>query len=215
MPYASGATPVWTVYTYDALGRTVSVTAPDGHSTTQYIYQGNTVKVTDSAGNWKLFTMDTFGNLTQVTEPDPAHPLTATYITTYTYDLWNNLSAVSMVRPTGTQTRTFNYSGKFLQNATNPENGMVSYTYNANNQVIAKTDAKGQKVAYSYDTQARLTQVQRYATGSSTPDPCQQETYYYDTNPFSGYSGLYTAGRLTAVQYFGGSNTYGAYSPSG
>ena len=28
MPYAPGQTPVWTVYTYDARGRTLSVTPP-------------------------------------------------------------------------------------------------------------------------------------------------------------------------------------------
>jgi len=32
------------------------VTLPDGSFTT-YLYQGNTVTVTDPAGNWKKFTM--------------------------------------------------------------------------------------------------------------------------------------------------------------
>ncbi len=72
MPYAQGGTPVWTVYNYDGLGRTTSVVSPDGASTTNYLYQGNTVKVTDPAGNWKIFTMDAFGNLIQVVEPNPA-----------------------------------------------------------------------------------------------------------------------------------------------
>ena len=34
-------------------------------------YQGNTVKVTDPAGNWKIFTMNALGNLVQVTDPNP------------------------------------------------------------------------------------------------------------------------------------------------
>ena len=72
MPHIVGGTPAWTVYTYDGLGRTVSVLSPDGASTTNYLYQGNTVKVTDPASNWKIFTMDAFGNLIQVTEPNPA-----------------------------------------------------------------------------------------------------------------------------------------------
>src|SRR5207245_1317615 len=40
-PYAPGATPVWTSYTYDGSGRTLTVTAPDG-SATHYAYLGNT-----------------------------------------------------------------------------------------------------------------------------------------------------------------------------
>jgi len=47
-----------TTYTYDALGRTVSVVAPDGASTTAYVYEGNTVKTTDTAGKWRKFTQD-------------------------------------------------------------------------------------------------------------------------------------------------------------
>jgi YD repeat-containing protein len=84
------------------------------------------------------------------------------YITTYTYDLLNHLAVVSMPRPTGTQTRTFNYgspAGALLLSATNPENGTVSYTYNSYNKIATKTDAKGQQTQYTYDGYLRLTQV--------------------------------------------------------
>ena len=74
---------------------------------------------------------------------------TSVNVTTYTYDLLNNLSQVSMPRPTGTQTRTFVYSGPYLMSATNPENGTVSYTYNSIYKVATKTDAKGQQVQYT------------------------------------------------------------------
>ena len=84
LPHAPGATPIYTVTTYDGLGRTVSVALPSGAGTTSYVYQGNTTKVTDPAGNWKLFTNDVFGNLLSVTEPDPAaefaHPAWPTSI---------------------------------------------------------------------------------------------------------------------------------------
>ena len=45
---------------------------------------------------------------------------------------------------TGTQTRSFVYSGNYLISATNPENGTGTYGYNANNQLISRTDAKNQ-----------------------------------------------------------------------
>lgn len=49
-PYASG-TPAWTTYTYDGIGRTLSVQQPDGASTTTYSYLGNQTTVTDPRGS--------------------------------------------------------------------------------------------------------------------------------------------------------------------
>src|SRR2546425_12389030 len=95
-PYAPGGAIYWTTYTYDGLGRTVAVLAPDGASTTTYAYQGNTTTVTDPAGKWKQYVTDAMGNLTQVIEPNPAGG--ANLITTYTYDLLNHLTQVSMPR---------------------------------------------------------------------------------------------------------------------
>ena len=48
------------------LGRTTSVTLPDGVSHTSYVYAGNTVTVTDPGGLWKKYTSDAFGNVTQI-----------------------------------------------------------------------------------------------------------------------------------------------------
>jgi len=209
MPHAPNATPVWTTYTYDGIGRTLLSLAPDGASVTTYTYYGGVVTVFDPTGKWKSYSMDAFGNLVYVTEPDPANS-SLHYGTTYTYDLLNNLTQVSMPRPSGTQTRTFVFSGKFLVSATNPENGTVNYTYNSYLKMAQKTDAKGQAIVYTYDTLARLTKVRRYPTGTSNAeDTCQQENYYYDSNPFtSGYS-QYSSGRLTAVQYYAPVFNYG------
>ena len=164
VPHAPGATIYWTVYYYDPIGRTTSVVQPNNSGTTQYKYDGNKVTVTDPAGAWKTFTTDAMSNLTQVTEPNPAG---GTFDTIYTYTVLNQLATVSMNRPaipgpggSVTQTRTFNYNGGvLLQSATNPENGTVSYTYNADNTVATKTDANGQTLTYSYDTLGRLSQV--------------------------------------------------------
>jgi len=84
MPYASGGTPVWTVYTYDGIGRTLTVEKPDGASTTTYSYSGNQTTVTDPAGKTKTFTSDVEGNLLTVVEPDPCVS-TNTMTTSYTY----------------------------------------------------------------------------------------------------------------------------------
>jgi YD repeat-containing protein len=52
-PYAPGGLPLWTTYTYDSSGRTLTVTSPDGASVTRYTYQGNQTTVTDPAGKSK------------------------------------------------------------------------------------------------------------------------------------------------------------------
>jgi RHS repeat-associated protein len=197
-PYAPNGTIYWKTYAYDASGRTTSVTLPDGSATT-YLYQGNTVKVTDPAGKWKIFTMDAFGNLKSVTEPDPA---LGNVTTSYTYDILNHLTGVSMPRGSNAQTRSFNYTtgttvGGFLLSATNPETGTVTYTYDSSNRLATKTDAKGQQFTYTYDTYNRVTKIKwvNAPGGSQT-----LRTFSYDTNPYDPqFSGAYTQGRLAAV----------------
>jgi len=201
-PYQDGGSPsAWTVYTYDGLGRTLTTTQPDGASATTYSYQGNQTTVTDPAGKSKTFTTDVLGNLITVVEPDPANQPGGTLTTTYTYDWMNHVAGVSMTRGSTTQTRTFAYSDAgLLTSATNPENGTVNYTYNADNTLAYKVDAKSQKTAYTYDSEKRVTMVQRYAS-SGYEDTCQRVTYTYDTNPVNGSFSQYSYGRLTTSQY--------------
>src|SRR5947209_864210 len=153
MPHAPGATPQWVEYNYDGLGRTVSVVQPDTSKKT-YSYSANTVLVTDEAQRRRTYTMDAFGNLTQVIEWDPEGTGTQ-YTTTYAYDMLDHLTTVTMPRPSGTQTRTFNYGnppGAFLLSATNPENGTVTYTYGSGGTLATKTDARNQQIRYTYDS---------------------------------------------------------------
>jgi RHS repeat-associated protein len=211
-PYAPGGTPVWTKYTYDGKGRTLTTLQPDGASTTSYAYSGNQSTVTDAAGHWKQFTTDVLNNLTAVVEPDPC--VSSNSLTTsYTYDWMNHVTGVSMPRPnvsyasngtcsesgSTTQTRTFVYDnvGR-LTSATNPENGTVSYVYNSDNTLNYKTDAKGQQTVYTYDTEKRVTMVQRYPQGQNhAEDQCQRVTYTWDSPGNS--SAVNTYGRVATA----------------
>src|SRR6266542_1396111 len=94
LPHGPNDSPQYTTYTYDGRGRTLTIRKPD-NSLTTYQYTGNTTKVIDAAGNWKIFTMDATGNLVQVTEPDPQ---LGNVNTTYTYNLVNKLTQVQMPR---------------------------------------------------------------------------------------------------------------------
>jgi RHS repeat-associated protein len=224
LPHAPGTSPVWTEYSYDGLGRTLtSVTVgTDTVSTTTYTYEGNTVKITDAAGKWKKYTSNVLGQLTQVNEPNPAGG--ADYVTNYTYDSLGHLTNVSMPRPTGTQTRTFTYTGNDLVSATNPESGTVTYAYNSDKTLLWKTDAKGQRLEYIYDAYKRVTQINRFTAGPPwTTAPEGNVVLTYDTNPHDTAFSENPKGRLTTVTYTGARRSSGndtvremySYSPSG
>jgi YD repeat-containing protein len=194
-----------------------SITYSQTSGATTYAYGGNTTTVTDAAGKWKKFTRDAVGNLVKVTEPDPVQ---TTVDTTYSYDALDHLTQVNMQRlvqapstcggtpgPVNcTQTRTFTYdqTTQRLTSATNPETGIVTYTYKTDGMLDYKIDAKNQKVKYSYDTYGRVILVEHYNAGASQPDPCQTVTYTYDTlelDPNSGYVEVKNIGRLSKAHW--------------
>ncbi len=209
LPHTPGATAVWNVYTYDALGRMLTSVRPDGHSTTTYSYAGNTVTITDPAGKWKKITRDAFGQIAQVQEPSPNPATEPNHNTTYAYDVFGHLVQVTMPRTVHgqvvTQTRTWTYDPQTLRllSKSSPEAGTVTYTYNPDNTLATVTDAKGQRKVYSYDTYGRITQIARgaVANGTFTEDPTQRTTYAYD-GANGGYSSA-TVSRVSQIAYAG------------
>jgi RHS repeat-associated protein len=132
----------------------------------------------------------------------PRYPNNFTNSTTYTYNALDKLTNVSSQTASGTQTRTFNYTGLDLTSETNPENGAVTYTYDGAHHMLSKTDAIGQQTQYTYDPYGRLTAKYCYPLVSGVPtlDPNQTVLYYYDTNPHEPTFSSNSQGRLTAVQ---------------
>jgi RHS repeat-associated protein len=106
-----------------------------------------------------------------------------TLTTNYTYDIYGHLTQVSMPRSNGTQTRTFVYdANQRLQSTANPENGTVTYSYNTDGTMATKVDAKNQKIAYVYDANQRVSQIQRYPVSTGAEDQCQRVTFTYGTS---------------------------------
>jgi YD repeat-containing protein len=202
-PYAPGGTVYWTTYTYDGLGRTVTVVEVDSGSTSTTAYAGNVTTITDPAGKWKKQTVDVFGNLKTVNEPNPAGG--ADYVTTYTYDMLNHLTGVSMTRSTGSQTRTFVYNAttQRLTSETHPESGTASYTYNNDGTVATKTDARGVVTKYTYDSFQRVTMIQYFIDPAqpTVEDLCRHVDLYYDINLFDSTFTQNGWGRLTSAKW--------------
>jgi RHS repeat-associated protein len=159
-------TPVWTTSAFDALGRVISVTTPDGAVVTTS-YLGNTVTVTDQAGRKRRSVSDALGRVSRVDEPDASGNLddqngVPVQSTSYVYDALDNLRQVNQ----GSQARTFVYDSlKRLTSATNPESGTISYQYDSNGNLSQKTDARGVVSTYSYDALNRNTTV-NYSDGT-------------------------------------------------
>ena len=82
---------------------------------------------------------------------------------------------------------------------------MVSFTYNSDGTLATKTDARGQQIAYTYDTFKRVTQIKRYDTGGGLV-PSQGTTFTYDvgTNAWGRLgSSAYTVNGVSSSESYG------------
>ena len=80
----------------------------------------------------------------------------------------------------------------------------MNYGYNADGTLAWKTDAKNQRVEFSYNARAQVTQVRRYPVSGGAEDLCQRTDFTYDT-------GTNGAGRLGTAQW-GGASCAGGYT---
>jgi len=187
-------TAVWMTSAFDALGRVTSVTTADSAAVSTS-YSGNTVTVTDQAGKARKSVTDGVGRLVEIYED----PSSLNYLTSYSYDTLDNLTSVSQ----GSQTRTFVYDTlKRLTSATNPESGTVSYDYDANGNVLHKTDARSITTTFAYDSLNRV-------TSRSYSDSTPTVTYSYDPSIANG------KGRLSSVSSSVSTYTCGNYDELG
>jgi YD repeat-containing protein len=217
MDFGSDPTHV-TTYGYDALGRVLTVTVPDG-AVTAYEYSGvretrrkTKVKTPDSAVEadaWSREESDSLGRLAHVSGPTLVNPaLTADY----GYDVGDRLISVQMKRAgdsSPVQRRTFSYDGRgFLAYEEHPESNRTDYRrYDARGHAEEKRQGS-LKSTYDlnmqFDAAERLVAVQeRTAAGQDAFRPLKVFT-------FSGANGFdaqlnkinRTKGKLeTAVRY--------------
>ena len=176
------AAPKYTLTTYDALDRGLTVTHPDSAQIST-VWSNNQATVTDEASRARSSTTDALGRLTRVVENPSGTP---SYTTNYTYDALDNLTAVSQLGDgTGSsRSRNFDYDSlKRLKSATNPESGTITYGhfsgatyisgYDDDGNLVERKDAAGVVTSYAYDSLNRLSN--KSYTGA-TPGV----NYYYD-----------------------------------
>ncbi len=212
-------------YTYDTLGRVRTATHSDGSVLTTN-YAGSATQVIDegngSLNEQRITQTDSFGRLVSVCEVSsgtllgnggtPAScglKIAGTgFLTTYTYDVLDNLKTVTQ----GVITRTFNYDGlSELTSANNAESGTTSYTYNTDGLVSTRTRPMANQSAnatttttYTYDGVHRL-KTKTYSDSSG-----KNATYNYDESTAWGKTISNPVGHLTSESNV--ANTRSVYS---
>jgi RHS repeat-associated protein len=178
--------------TYDGLGRLVQRQGPDGSLMSQAYanqsdasppYAAALTTITDEAQKTRQLHHDAFGRLIRVVEA----PGVASYgfVTNYSYDPLDNLTDVFHGdRPP----RHFEYDSlKRLRLASNPESGTITYAFDANGNLIRRTDARNVMTCYGsisggvcdggYDNLDRVTRI-NYSDGTPEVHHCYDGASY-------------------------------------
>lgn len=236
---SSSSTDGTTYRYYDSLGRQIEEVETDGHAF-QWCYNGTAstpavqncsarlgsvtagvwVDVTDENGNHAQHTSDSFGRLIEVMEPEGTSQ-SPIIETDYSYDVLDDLLSVTQWGgPSGISSpiiRSFSYDSlSRLLTSTNPESGTISYSYDADGNVLSKispsvnTASGTQIICYYYDSLSRITSellLTQGASNCSSPSTYQLlATYAYDSSPITNarYPVQNTAGRLTDEKSYAG-----------
>jgi len=196
-----------TQYFYDALDRKTEQIQSDGTSKLWWCYDGTTdvlhpqpqaycrsnvssfssgmwVDSADENGNDSQDVFDALGHLRSVVEPSSTE-------SDYAEDAFGNLLSVNQrgISTETPRTRSFSYTGlSQLIQSTNPETGTICYgqwssgscqgDYDADGNLLYKTDARGVTTSYNYDPLNRLTSKSFSNDPSATPWTC----YQYDSS---------------------------------
>ena len=172
--------PLGSVYrfAYDAHGRTINATKPNGKSTPQFYNDlASSVRTMDEDGNNRCTIYDRLGRPISFVEKATADCLTGA-VTKYYYNEVGNLVNVtnSLSRST-----TYNYDnlGR-LTKTVYPDNRNEIYTYDNNGNMVNSTDRMGVKTMRSYDSLNRLKTITYCGTPGITA--ITGTSYTYDKN---------------------------------
>ncbi|MGA2085123.1 MAG: RHS repeat-associated core domain-containing protein [Terracidiphilus sp.] len=223
-PYCSTSDPTYgiTQFAYDALGRKIKTTLPDGSIST-IAYAGNATETTDPPNGTTsvqhIQQSDGLGRLTNVCEVSASSLSSVSgdtpsacglniggsgYLTSYAYDPLGNMRSVNQHG----LTRTFTYDNlSRLLTAMNPEVGTDTYAYSSSSSACspsadvpcARQDARGVITSYTYDSMSRLTSKSYSTAATNTTGAISDLTSCYQYNtPIAGYSDTNPKGQLTA-----------------
>ncbi|HEY6250619.1 MAG TPA: RHS repeat-associated core domain-containing protein, partial [Candidatus Angelobacter sp.] len=191
------------------------------------------VTATSTPDNSSMFPGGSFSGSTNLTGgQDPyasglAHP----YVTLYSNDTLGNLTCAVQkgsdttaftscgAAPASWRPRSFTYDSlSRLLTATNPESGTISYSYDANGNVLQRTSpgpnqsgTATQAISYCYDALNRVTGKAYSAqtcTNGQLPANTAVVSYFYDQTSYQGLTISNGKGRLTGLSDQAGTGAY-------
>lgn len=174
-------------YTYDGLGRVLTITSSDGGSVI-YSYDDREVSTTKN-GKTYIKDYDAWGNAYYSDDP-------VTYVSNYYHS--NGKPREVYAGDSSVQIDYDDYGNQISLD--DPDAGLTTYQYDALHRVISQTDARGIVTTFSYDGAGRITQ--KTVGGTTT-------TYTYGST-----GNAVAAGRLRRVRT-GGSTIDYAYDEGG
>jgi RHS repeat-associated protein len=164
-PYFQG-TPAqdiqWTLAAYDAIGRVVSTTAPDG-GVTSVAYDGLTTTTTNALNQDATEVKNAIGQVVEARD-------NLNGANRYFYDPFGNL-VETLDEASNQAFMDYDIRGRKIQ-MDDPDMGIWTYSYNALGELVSQTDAKFQSVTMAYDKLGRM--VSRTEAEGTT-------TWTYDT----------------------------------
>ncbi|OYQ43400.1 hypothetical protein CHU94_00135 [Rhodoferax sp. TH121] len=149
--YASTATPVWTSYAYDAMGRLQSQSQPDsaaagGIATTSYSYNGPSTTITNAKGQTKTTVKNSLGQVVSVTDAQGN-------AISYAYDGMGNLAQTNASG--SITTLQYNLRGNKIA-MQDPAMGSWVYGYNVFGELVTQRDSLNQTTTMAYDVLGRM-----------------------------------------------------------
>ncbi len=151
-PYFAGDLKHDHVFTYDALGRELSATTPDG-AVARFAHKGRTVTEVDPRGHVKSKTSTVDGKLAAVSEVLSDRALTLTH----TYDVHGQL--VASKDPLGVET-TITYDKRGRRTSIAEKNaGKRTFVLDRFGRAVQELDAKGQRKDHTFDLLDRTTRT--------------------------------------------------------
>lgn len=157
---------------HDALGRVTQVQYQDGNLS-PIMYSGTSnadcATTTDPAGKTNETCSDALGRLTSDIDG-------LGNTTSYGYNAMDDLTSVTQ----GGQSRSFAYDSlSEMYQATNPESGTTTYSYDGNGNILSRTDARGIATSYNCNGTSPIDALNR-VTCKSYSDGTPQVNFSYD-----------------------------------
>lgn len=184
-PYFANTAPLVSSFVYDAQGRPLQETRPDGNIAYAYAISGNDyiVSITDAAGQVKKRYLDKAARLTRVIDNGG--------VLDYVYHSNGNVKSVSLDNIMTSETEYDGYGRQ--KKMTDPNSGSFEYTYNAFGQLVKQKDPQGNVYDMAYNTLGAMISK----TGS-------EGTYNYTYNAVAGSN----CGKMTQMTGPGAVHNY-------